>query len=287
VTKALPANRKPHFVASPKGEALVTACLALPPLIYAIYEKTQASDATAPAKRLLETLAKAKPQEMSDAISKLDGVASGVTPAVLTVICFVLFAGYRYWGAHHREKLQDKTSGPDQLMGPLLMLYEAITRRKQLDVAHEEHVKKFRCTLHRVEKDEHEQHLPYVGFGADDPDRQPGPDRRWSNHCGLVGEVIRTGGSSPVLSQMLPTVKTSEDYAQALIKQHGYDRKQAKAHEPMRLSSLAIPINDGKAANVIAVLYCDSSEPDFFDPETQELCVFAAEALAKYIKLMA
>jgi hypothetical protein len=54
----------------------------------------------------------------------------------------------------------------------------------------------------------------------------------------------------------------------------------------MRLSSLAIPINDGNPANIIAVLYCDSSDREFFDHATQELCVFSAEALAKYIRLM-
>jgi hypothetical protein len=287
VSKVLPAHRKPHFLATAKMEALFALAPALPPAFYAIYEKIQAKDATAPARQLLATLARIQPNA-ADALERLDGVASGVTPAIIAVLCILAYAGYRMWAVHNREKTQEAASGPNQLIGPLLMLQETIMERKGLSQANAEHIKRFRCTLHRVEEQEHFQHLPYVGFSSDDRDRQLGPDRHWSNHCGIVGEVIRKGGTpgDAVLSQMLDNVKTPDDYVEALIEQHGYDRKQAKAHEPMRLASLAIPINDGNPSNVIAVLYCDSSDRDFFDPSTQELCVYAATAIAKHVKLL-
>lgn len=192
----------------------------------------------------------------------------------------VALSFYNLYLAHHKDKEVQDVRRPAHLLGPLVFLDEAITRSKKIGAGDE---KRFRATIHRIDKEEHEQCVPYVGFGAGDP-KDVG--RKWSNHCGLVGQVVRAGSAAgEVLHvQMKESIKDPDSYIGAMIEIFGYTKKQAKERASMRLSAIAVPINDGNPENVIAVLYCDSSERNFFDEETKILCVMAGMAIAKYVR---
>lgn len=76
-------------------------------------------------------------------------------------------------------------------------------------------------------------------------------------------------------------VTNEAEYYEELSDLFGYDLDEARKLQPMRLSSIAIPI--ASDSQVIGVIYCDSSERDFFDEETIDLCVQISTAVAHHI----
>lgn len=106
----------------------------------------------------------------------------------------------------------------------------------------------------------------------------------------LATIVIRQGGAArtkPQICKMPETITTAEQYWESLRDSWGYTMEQARNHIPMRMSSVAIPVVDsiGQDARVLGVLYCDSSDREFFDAEIVELCGLAALALSAQLRL--
>jgi len=278
-----PARRA--WLITARGEAFVTALLAIPGAVWLLRDKVVAGPAFNAVKRFVETPS-ADQEAAKVGLEQIKSVGSGITAPVLTVIGIVLLAVYKFWLGHHKDTETRNKEAPNQLAAALVGLMEGLKTKGRLSNASSD-VVRFRATLHRIEAHEHVQHLPYVGLGATDPDRLPGPHRRWPNAVGLVGQVARiqaTAGDG-LHMRMDDSVRTLEEFVAAMVRMYGYNDKQAKDHAPMRLASLAIPIRDGDPGNVIGVLYCDSSERDFFDDEVKELCATCAQTMASLVKL--
>lgn len=221
--------------------------------------------------------------DAGEAIANIVSKGGLMWPTLLAFGWILVFTGFSYYAAHTKDVEETRGVSPaNKLMGPLVMLEELVRQLKGFP----EGDKLFRATLHRVEKDDHEQCLPYVGFKGGDVSKV---GRTWSNHCGLVGQIARgheygLDADDVIEIDMHADVKDQESYVKALVKLYGYKREVALQHEPMRVSALAVPIK-GDSKTVIGVLYCDSSERGFFaEDTTKTLCITAGIAIAKVVK---
>jgi hypothetical protein len=233
---------------------------------------------------------KALSQAVMDVIASLESSALWV--AVVGLAYAAIVAGHSFYVAFREDSDADDRADPYHLRAPLLLLDEVVRRRRQLGTSGDD-LRKFRATLHKPVKGQHIQCVPYVGY------REPGvPDggagRKWSNHCGLVGKVIRRDGDNrgePLISTMPESIQESQ-YYEILRDTWSYTTQDARTHAPMRLASIAVPITDGKERDglrVIGVVYCDSSERElreFFDEEIVELCVLTAKAIADHVRFI-
>lgn len=92
------------------------------------------------------------------------------------------------------------------------------------------------------------------------PNQKRGRGKLADMSKGVVGEAFRTGR---LVVAKLPGNSNLIDFSLA----YGYDRSEAAELKPDRQSWLAIPIGEPDAP--IAVLYCDSSESEFFGAANQ------------------
>ena len=226
-------------------------------------------------------------QQVTDTVATLDSkalwyVAVGLAWAIIS-------ACHGFYVAIQDDSEIDDRADPSHLRAPLLLLDRAIRKKRNLGSAGDD-LKRFRATLYKPVKGMHIQCVPYVGWRRSGVENG-GMGRSWPNNCGLVGKAIRRDGErEPLRSRMPESVQNEDQYYEALRDTWGYTTKDARAHAPMRLASLAVPITDGNeqgGLKVIGVVYCDSSDRDFFDEETVELCVLTAEAIADHVKFAA
>ena len=208
-------------------------------------------------------------------------------PTVVACAWLVLVAIFSVAIAHREDAETKKRKDPLLLQGPLELLLATVKRKKQLVT--EADLQKFRATIHRVVGDEHEQVVPYVGWSADDPGRQSG--RKSNNATGLVGLVIRTqtavgqnAAPTAVHAQVNPGVVDADGFWRELSRTYGYTIEEARSRAPMRLSSLAITIIGRQG--LVGVVYCDSSDRDFFDAELSNVAIDTSIATAKLIRSM-
>jgi hypothetical protein len=91
----------------------------------------------------------------------------------------------------------------------------------------------------------------------------------------------------PLVFKMPDSVKTADEYWEVLRDTFGYTNAEARKHAPMRMSAVAIPITDRSEVSpvVIGVIYCDSSDREFFDEEIVELCVLTGITITDHIRL--
>ncbi len=208
-------------------------------------------------------------------------------PALGALIWTIVVALYKFVVATSKDREHEELQSPKPLLGPLHVLHEQIRLRKNLQDSADDR-RKFRATLYRIDGEYHEQCVSYVGYSSHDPKRVPGPKRRWPNACGLVGKAIRLEEIGPLHAVVGQTIDTADQFVQHLMDSYGYTREQAESCEKMRMSSLVIPIVDasGPTGKPIGVMYCDSSERNFFDKDTQELALASAMGMAKLINVL-
>ncbi len=99
------------------------------------------------------------------------------------------------------------------------------------------------------------QFTDYVGV-----DGRYGRGRTFSTRCGVVGKAFRSGQSQ---YDRLPKNSTVVDY---LVHAHGFDRSEAAKMRQDRKSWAAIPV--GEQNRVVAVIFLDSAESEFFGTKT-------------------
>lgn len=175
-------------------------------------------------------------------------------------------------------------NSPDDFLCALHVFYEAVKKKKNLAGQQDE---RFRTTLHRVDDDEHhEQYLPYIGWGSNDPSKQPGDGRRWSNRQGLVGAALRMARHNEVLyvAEIDAGYDTREAVERVMVEKYAYTHHEAKLLSEKRLSSMVVVIQD-ETLRPVAALYCDSSERGFFCKDVQELALSAGVGIASFIRL--
>ena len=196
--------------------------------------------------------------------------------AIVALGVLVMNSGLRLLGARAKDREAHERGNPMHLMAPLRVLYALVAQRKGL-VADDK--LRFRVTIHRCLDGMHEQCVPYVGGRDLAPRTVVG--RTWRNQCGLVGKVIRSGKMqrTPVGKH----VDSYDRYVDELVDLYGYTHDQARQLQPMRLDAVALPLlSEGQ---VIGVMYADSSDRDFFDATTLDLCIQTSSAFAQHIEM--
>lgn len=176
--------------------------------------------------------------------------------------------------SHPKDRQQINVESPADLTGCLHILYDILKMRCQIgDTAADK--QKLRITVHRVEEDEYQQCIPYVG-GDGGP-----PGRSTSIHAGIVGRVARTG-------KVLVAQRENVDHGKfldELMSSWAFKRDEAEHIAHDRNAWMAFPIPGEKDSKPLAVLFLDSNDANFFTEEVQAIVAAAASGLASYIKV--
>lgn len=191
------------------------------------------------------------------------------------VACWTfLFLIVRAVSALRKDKKRRKEESPDDLVGCLLVLYNAIEHCVDIGDLDDEK-RRLRITVYRIDGETLEQCTSYVGGVGGKP------GRKMSIRTGIVGHVARTG-------KTYSAKRTSEDhqgFVAELVSDWHFTRAEAEQILADRQSWLAVPVFGTSDSAPIAVVFMDSSERDMFAPEIQGLIVGACGGLARYAKL--
>ncbi len=119
-----------------------------------------------------------------------------------------------------------------------------------------------------------EQLVPYSGGGG-------GPaGRRTSIRSGIVGKAVR---EKKVISGKRPTANR-DDYIRILCRDWSYTEADAKQLTEDRMSWMAVPFLDRTGAEVVAVLYLDSNDPNFFSQPVKNAILNASGGVGQYLQ---
>jgi hypothetical protein len=201
-----------------------------------------------------------------------DGDSLQLASLGLTLACVVILGTLQIARSRFKDAEEDKKRSPDELRGCLLVIHGVVAGQKGMVSPPEGWL---RITLHRVDGEELEQSLEYVG--SDDRKKA---GRRFRVQAGLIGAVARTGDMRAFDRRADMDFTEWCDY---LVQNQGMTRDGAKATRDDRFSFLGVPIKNPGGKEVRAVVYLDASEPGFFDRETAGLIVCGCEGLAAWI----
>jgi hypothetical protein len=284
----IPEPKKRSILRSKRVTAALAAMGAVGGAVYVLYRTLWGID-LAPLDAAATRLTALDPKL---ATSLLGTMSSLKSPAIWVAIAGLGWAavsqGHAFYVAVRDDADANNRSDPYHLRAPLLVLDEVIRQKRGLP----KDGKKFRATLLKITENEYIQCVDYVGWnerGSKDRLRRPA-GRRWPRHCGLVGKVLRNGSRDALIFKMPDHIATIEQYWQQLVDELRYDIEEAQQLAPGRLSSAAIPIvdKDAPGGRVIGMVYCDSTDREFFDDrETLELCVLTAIAITNHIRIAA
>jgi hypothetical protein len=176
-----------------------------------------------------------------------------------------------------QDRQRKRVEDYDGLRGALCVLYESVRRGAGVDAVGDGTL---RVTIHRVVRpprrgtgaEELEQLLPYVGGAGG------APGRKFSVRAGVIGKAAREKRAVVVRRQ-------SEAYAEflrELVRDWAYTEAEARAVASDRHAWMAVPILGADLA-VAAVVYLDSSLPEFFTADIQQLIGNACSGVATYI----
>jgi len=179
--------------------------------------------------------------------------------------------------ARAQDAAQKRSEEYEGLRGALHVLHGAVGSRVGLESRHDG---KLRATIHRVlpgkggdrGAEEVEQLLPYVG-GSGGP-----AGRTFSVRSGITGKAVRER-SIFTASRQSPDYET---FLTELVRDWSYTAADARRLTPNRRSWMAVPI-PGEADSVSAVVYLDSSEPDFFGTEVERVVIEVCTGIRTYI----
>ncbi len=179
--------------------------------------------------------------------------------------------------AHSQDEQEQRRQDYEGLWGALHVMYATITTYLPEDGSGNG---KLRATVHRVDRasrkgkpaEELEQILPYIG-GSGSP-----PGRRFSVRSGIIGKAVREKAAFTASRQN----DDHETFLAELIRDWSYTEEDARKLSPDRRSWMAVPIF-GKKQIVVAVVYLDSAERDFFDNRIKSAVLGACGGIASYI----
>lgn len=179
--------------------------------------------------------------------------------------------------AYSQDRELARKDDYEGLLGAVHVLYGAIS--KAVGITDREHGR-LRVTLHRVvpppkrgdAAEELEQLLPYVGGSGS------APGRTFSIRSGIIGKAVRE-------KSVFAAHRESDDYEKflsELVRDWAYTEADARKLSPDRRSWMAVPILGSKSA-VVAVVFLDSNEKDFFTSDIRELVINCCAGIASYI----
>lgn len=174
----------------------------------------------------------------------------------------------------HKQDRERKASGEyDGLRAALHILHDSVCALSEREGG-------LRVAIHRVvyqgqsnTPEEIEQLLPYVGGDGG------GPGRRFSIRSGILGRATRE-------QKMIAVSRQSDDpetFMAELVSSWGYTAQEARDVRSDRRSWCAVPILDLKQ-NTTAVIFLDSTLPDYFTDGLQDLIAAACLGITTYIR---
>lgn len=196
----------------------------------------------------------------------------------IMVVVSIFGAWLRIKQGRVQDHEQNNKFDHDGLVGALNVIYNLIKVKAKYGKLESG---QFRITVHRVvpttelEDDPEwlEMIVPYCG-GLGKP-----IGNRSSIRSGIVGKVVRE--KEPHTAKR-PN-QDYEQYVKELKSKWSYTDKAARRLSSDRMSWMAVPIKS-KGDEVIAVIYLDSNDADFFTDEVQDLIMSASGGVATYIQ---
>ncbi|CAN0362306.1 unnamed protein product, partial [Ectocarpus sp. 4 AP-2014] len=129
---------------------------------------------------------------------------------------------------------------------------------------------RLRLTVHKHNADSQQlvQLLEYIG---DDRGGRGKVLRKLPDHAGAIGHCATDG----IVIYGSRTNADIEAYVRELKKKWGYTSREAEQRDPLTMSWMAVPL---KLPNGLldAVVYLDSTQPDFFDDKQRRRTIQAA-----------
>jgi hypothetical protein len=185
----------------------------------------------------------------------------------LVVLGATIWKSYLNWRKDSSESQISALEGALHVMNRLIL---------DADVISPTFNPKLRLTIHVPEPDGDDliQLLDYVGNQR----RKNTAGRKTRGLCGVIGEAKRTQRIA-VGSRIDPDY---EKYVEELTDKWHYTEEEARRLDPASLAWLAFPLVDGKR-KVIAILFADSADKDFFTPARIELITKATTGLAEFV----
>jgi hypothetical protein len=179
--------------------------------------------------------------------------------------------------ARAEDRQRRRTDEHDGLRAALHVLFATVCRTA--GIAEEERTSgRLRLTIHRVvtrgkasPPEELEQLLPYMG-GEGNP-----PGRRFSIRSGIIGMAARRNAA-------MVAVRKNPDhpgFVDEMISGWAYTEHDARKLSPDRQAWMAVPVL-GSRDTTVAVVYLDSSDPDFFTEPGQGTVLAATHGIRKY-----
>ncbi|HEX2079469.1 MAG TPA: hypothetical protein VHG08_17210 [Longimicrobium sp.] len=166
----------------------------------------------------------------------------------------------------------------DGLRGSLWVLYEAVCSAAIPGTVGDGSL---RVTIHRVVHrkgkdgagEQLEQLLPYIGGKG-------GPPRRvFSVRTGVIGLAVRKKDAVAVSRKS----EGHQDFVRELIREWGFTEDEARVVSSDRQAWMAVPILSSTMVPV-AVVALDSSVPNFFTAEIQQVVVDCCRGVGAYIR---
>jgi putative methionine-R-sulfoxide reductase with GAF domain len=179
--------------------------------------------------------------------------------------------------ARAQDAAQKRNEEHEGLLATLHVLHGAVRSRVGLNSHHDG---KLRATIHRVLSGEGgdqsvervEQLLPYIGGTGNSA------GRTFSVRSGIIGKAVRERSA-------FTASRVAADYEAflvELVRDWSYTPEDARKLSPDRRSWMAVPIS-GEGGAVVAVVYLDSNESDFFGTEVQRVVLEACTGITTYI----
>ncbi|HEX6751823.1 MAG TPA: hypothetical protein VF092_31300 [Longimicrobium sp.] len=179
--------------------------------------------------------------------------------------------------AYAQDREQKRREEYDGLLGALHVLYGVVSTRAGIGPRDGG---RLRVTVHRVvppsgsgmAAEELEQLLPYVGGQGG------GPGRKFSIRSGVIGKAVRARAVVAVTRGS----DEHEKFVDELVREWAYTEHDARRLSSDRRSWMAVPVFDSGFV-VVAVVYLDSNDTEFFTPELQKIILDASGGIATYV----
>jgi hypothetical protein len=177
------------------------------------------------------------------------------------------------------ENLHEPSGEPTQIVNWARGLYNQLLMEIKKKNQESDSID-LRITVHRVvKKRRYQEAIGYQQITNYIGGKQSGLGRMFPVRMGIIGLVERY--RSPYAA-----VCESDDpsaFQKEMVQAWGYNWDEAKALTPDRKSWHAVPITDGKDGPVIGIVYCDSVDRSFFDPNIQETVIEHSKNLAEIV----
>ncbi len=190
------------------------------------------------------------------------------------IVWLLVASGVKVLNAYTRE--QRSVPRYDGLQAALQVLYAAVSGSCGITP---QDGGRLRITILRVvppaepngPTEELEQVLAYVGGSG------KGPGRRFSVRSGITGRAVREQAAFAASRRH----DEYADFLRELVTTWGYTSVDARQLTEDRQAWMAVPIMGPRG--VVAVVYLDSDEREFFTPEVQALVIHGCRGVAAYV----